>query len=168
MAYDGRNSLNNIYFFFLTIMRLLIQQVQSATLSIPDQNIQRSIGAGIIIYLGIHGEDLAHYEEKIARIVKKIPKLKCLSDETGNISRCLEDFGGEVLLVSNFTLYGRSTKGTKMDFVYSAPYQAAKNIYDYFIQEAKKAQWKLQTGEFGADMTIQSVHTGPLNYVLDI
>ncbi len=148
-------------------MRLLIQQVKSATLDIQSDNIHRKIGRWIVIYLWIHDEDLENYPHKISRIMKKIPILKCLTWPDWNINTSLQDIDWEVLLISNFTLYGRSIKWTKLDFVHSAPYQKAKEIYNYFIQEAKTHGRKIQTGEFGADMTISSINDGPLNYVLD-
>jgi len=148
-------------------MRLLIQQVKSAILTIEEDNIRREIWRGIIIYLGIHDQDLTCYEEKIARIIKKIPLLKCLSWEDWGITTCLNDINWEVLLVSNFTLYWRSLKGTKLDFVHSAPYKEAEKIYNYFIEEAKKAWWRIQTWEFWADMIVNSINEWPLNFVLD-
>lgn len=148
-------------------MRLLIQQVKSAKLDIEESNIHREIWKWIVIYLWIHVDDLDTYQEKIARIMKKLPPLKCLDWNDGNISASLLDIDWEVLLISNFTLFWRSTKWTKMDFVYSAPYKKAEEIYNYFIQEAKANWWKIQTGEFWADMIVTSVNKWPLNYVFD-
>ena len=148
-------------------MRLLIQQVQSATLDIKKENIHRTIWKWIIIYLGIHTSDIESYQEKITKILKKIPLSKCLTWEDWKINKSLEDINWEVLLISNFSLYWRSTKGTKLDFVYSAPYEKAKEIYEYFIIEAKKAWWKLKTWKFWADMIVNSINEGPLNYILE-
>jgi len=99
--------------------------------------------------------------------MKKLPPLKCLTWEDGNINTSLQEIDGEVLLVSNFTLYGRSMKWTKLDFVHSAPYKEAEKIYNYFIQEAKDNGRKIQTGEFGADMIVSAVNDWPLNYIFD-
>ena len=148
-------------------MRLLIQQVKSATLDIKDDNIHREIWKWIIIYLWIHVDDIETYKEKISRIVKKLPQIKCLDWEDWNISASLQDINWEILLISNFTLYGRNNKWTKLDFVYSAPYKIAKEIYNYFIQEAKNNWLKIQTGEFWAEMEITSINVWPLNYVFD-
>ena len=148
-------------------MRLVIQQVQSAKMDMEDMNIHREIWKWIIIYLWIHVDDLDNYQEKISRIMKKLPVLKCLTWSDWNINTSLQDIDWEVLLVSNFTLFGRSTKWTKLDFVYSAPYKKAEEIYNYFIQEAKKSWLKIQTGEFWADMIVSSVNLWPLNYVFD-
>ena len=90
-----------------------------------------------------------------------MPLLKCLTWPDWNINTSLQDINWEVLLVSNFTLYGRSTKWTKLDFVHSAPYREAEKIYNYFIQEARNNGWKLQTWEFGADMTVSITNIGP-------
>ena len=148
-------------------MRLLIQQVRSAKLDIEESNIHREIWRWIIIYLWIHVDDLETYPEKITRIMKKFPLLKCLTGPDWNINTSLQDINWEVLLVSNFTLYGRSTKWTKLDFVHSAPYKKAEEIYNYFIQEAKTNWRKIQTGEFWADMIVSSINEWPLNYVFD-
>ncbi len=173
LGYDTKDSSSSCssewqYFTKLfRIMRLVIQQVKSAKLDIEGQNIHREIWRWIIIYLWIHVDDLETYQEKIARIMKKFPLLKRLTWPDWNINTSLQDIDWEVLLVSNFTLYWRSTKWTKLDFVYSAPYKKAEEIYNYFIDEAKANWWKIQTGEFWADMTVTSINEWPLNYVFD-
>ena len=86
-------------------MRLVIQQVDKAILDIKEEYIHREIWKWIIIYLWISTEDLDNYEDKVSRIVKKIPILKCLTWEDWNINTTLEDINWEVLLISNFTLY---------------------------------------------------------------
>ena len=148
-------------------MRLLIQQVRSAKLDIKEDNIHREIWKWIIIYLWIHVDDVETYQEKISRIMKKLPLLKCLDWPNWDINTSLQEINWEVLLVSNFTLFWRSTKWTKLDFIYSAPYKKAKEIYDYFVKEAKNSWRRIQTGEFWADMTVTSVNEWPLNYVFD-
>ena len=148
-------------------MRLVIQQVDKAILEIEEDNIHREIWKWIIIYLWISTEDLENYEDKISRIVKKIPILKCLTWEDWNINTTLEDINWEVLLVSNFTLYWRSLKWTKLDFVHSAPYKEAEKIYNYFIEQAKAHWRRISTWEFWADMVVKSTNLWPLNYVLD-
>ena len=148
-------------------MRLLIQQVRSAKLDIKEDNIHREIWKWIIIYLWIHVDDVETYQEKISRIMKKLPLLKCLDWPNWDINTSLQEINWEVLLVSNFTLFWRSTKWTKLDFIYSAPYKKAKEIYDYLVKEAKNSWRRIQTGEFWADMTVTSVNEWPLNYVFD-
>ena len=149
-------------------MRLLIQQVRSAKLDIKEDDIHREIWKWIIIYLWIHVDDVETYQEKISRIMKKLPLLKCLDWPNWDINTSLQEINWEVLLVSNFTLFWRSTKWTKLDFIYSAPYKKAKEIYDYFVKEAKNSWRRIQTGEFWADMTVTSVNEWPLNYYLII
>ncbi|MDR2416539.1 MAG: D-aminoacyl-tRNA deacylase [Candidatus Peribacteria bacterium] len=120
-------------------MRLIIQSVQSASVHIIDQSLHRNIGKGIVIYIGIHNDDISTYPEKIEKIIKKLPTIKFLVSETGTINQSLNDIRGEILLISNFTVYGRNHKGTKMDFIHSAPFEKAKIIYEYFVSEALKA-----------------------------
>ena len=151
----------------MSTMRLLIQQVKSAKLDIKESNIHREIWRWVVIYLWIHVDDIDTYQEKIARITRKLPPLKCLDGADWNINASLQDIDWEVLLISNFTLFWRSTKWTKMDFVHSAPYKKAEEIYNYFIEQAKLNWRKIQTWEFWADMIVTSVNEWPLNYVFD-
>lgn len=148
-------------------MRLLIQQVKSATLDIKESNIHKEIWRWIIIYLWIHVDDIESYKEKIPRIIKKLPLIKCLDWVAGDINTSLQEIDWEILLISNFTLYGRNNKWTKLDFVHSAPYKKAEEIYNYFVKEAKENWLKIQTGEFWADMLITSINEWPINYVFD-
>lgn len=147
-------------------MRLIIQSVYSASVEITEKNIKREIWRGILIYLGIHIDDLENYSEKIEKIIKKLPTIRCLEGET-SIDQSINSINGEILLIPNFTVYGRNHKGTSMEFTNSAPFNKAKEIYDYFIKKAQEFWWKIQTGEFWADMKICSENRGPLNYIFD-
>ncbi|MDR2540614.1 MAG: D-aminoacyl-tRNA deacylase [Candidatus Peribacteria bacterium] len=129
-------------------MRLVIQSVSSASVRLPEyEGISRSISRGVVIYFGISTADLPDYPEKIEKIVRKLPTIRFLEGEKG-INQSLNDVDGEILLISNFTVYGTNHKGTSMEFTGSAPFSEAKAIYDYFIAEALSAGRKLQTGEF--------------------
>lgn len=156
-------------------MRLITQSVYSASVEIRPPyegeseaggSVIRDISRGVLIYFGIHKEDLENYEEKVAKIMKKFPNIKMLEGEN-SIDQSLNDIQGEVLLIPNFTVYGRNHKGTKLDFVHSAPFTEAKKIYEYFITEAIKNWWKIKTGKFWANMIVKSENRGPLNYVFD-
>ena len=147
-------------------MRLIIQSVSSASVEIKEQNIKRNINRGVIIYLWISSEDIETYPEKIEKIIKKLPTIKCLTKDN-SINTSINDINGEILLISNFTVYGRNHKGIKMDFVHSAPFNTAKEIYEYFIKKALESWRKLTTGEFWANMNIISENNGPINYVFD-
>jgi D-tyrosyl-tRNA(Tyr) deacylase len=120
-------------------MRLIIQSVHSASVDIADPSIHRSIGRGVIIYFGVHTDDITTYPEKTEKIIKKLPTIKFLVGDHDAIDCSLNDIGGEVLLISNFTVYGRNHKGAKIDFVHSAPFIEAKAIYEYFISKALEA-----------------------------
>jgi D-tyrosyl-tRNA(Tyr) deacylase len=89
--------------------------------------------------VGIHTDDLTNYPEKVEKIVTKLPNIKFLVGADDEIGASLEEIEGEVLLISNFTVYGRNHKGTKMDFVHSAPFQQAKQIYLYLVEKAEQA-----------------------------
>ncbi|MDR0607485.1 MAG: D-aminoacyl-tRNA deacylase [Candidatus Peribacteria bacterium] len=96
------------------------------------------------MYLGISSSDLTDYSEKIEKIIHKLPTIRCLEGEK-NIDKSLNDIQGEILLISNFTLYGTNHKGTSMEFTGAAPFKEAKKIYDFFIEKALAAGRKLQT-----------------------
>jgi D-tyrosyl-tRNA(Tyr) deacylase len=99
------------------------------------------------MYLGISTSDLTDYEAKVEKVIRKLPTIRFLEGEKG-IDQSLNDINGEILLISNFTVYGTNHKGTSMEFTTSAPFKEAKKIYEYFIQQAQKADRKFQTGEF--------------------
>lgn len=119
----------------------------------------------MLIYVGIGKEDVENYEDKINKFVDKITTLKCFHVD-GKINSAIDEVQGEILLISNFTLYGRADKGQKLDFSQSADYATAEKIYnELFHMLAKKVTVK--TGVFGGYMEVGSVNAGPINLVLD-
>ncbi|MCF7834666.1 D-aminoacyl-tRNA deacylase [Candidatus Gracilibacteria bacterium] len=149
-------------------MRFLIQSVQSASVLIEKEAKYEEINRGILIYVAISNADLDDYQSKIAKFVSKITKTRCLKGDDDEISQSLEDIKGEILLISNFTLYGNNKKGAKMSFTDSAPFGEANKIYDLLLEELKKTGFVVKSGIFGAMMDIKSQNIGPLNYVWDL
>lgn len=149
-------------------MKFLIQIVNSASVEIIDTHTTNSIGKWLLIYIGISRDDVTNYAEKIEKFVNKVSTTKFFHNaETHKIDQSLTDIGGEVLLISNFTLYGENHKGTKLDFSESASFADAKQIYDELVEKLKANGIRLQTGEFGAMMKVSSLNDGPINLVLE-
>ncbi len=148
-------------------MRFLIQRVLSATITIPDQKITRSIWPWLVIFVGINKNDEKIYPKAIEKFCNKINQIKFFSDESGKINSSNSDINGEILLVSNFTLYGRHDKGSKIDFSQSASFDRAKSVYEELVFQMKESEIKFITGEFGEYMEINQNLSGPVNTIRD-
>ncbi len=146
-------------------MRFVVSVVDNASVKVAEKNYEASIGKWLLVYVGISRDDLEDYESKIAKFVDKISVLKCFHAD-GKIHASLQDVDGEVLLISNFTLYGRADKWQKLDFSQSADFENAEKIYNLLIQKMS-ASMPVKTGVFGAYMEVSSVNGGPINLVLD-
>lgn len=143
-------------------MKLVIQRVLEAQVKINEQ-IVGAIGPGLVVLLGIHQNDSSHL---IPWMVNKLVNLRIFSDEEGKMNRSLLDIRGQVLLVSQFTLYGNCINGRRPDFLEAAPPNMAQPIYDQFIEQLKK-QVEVQTGQFGASMQVSLINNGPVTLILD-
>jgi len=149
-------------------MRLLLSVVSSATVTIPAEQYSASIQRGLLIYVGISHDDILVANEKVAHIVGKLRSLQ-LFHVDGKLQGSLDSVGGEILLISNFTLYGEQKKGNRFDFTQSAWFVDAKKVYEKLIDALRGAGYTdLQTGKFGAMMEVKSVNDGPINVVWEI
>lgn len=145
-------------------MRALIQRVTSASVTIDGQ-VHSSIGAGMLILLGIADTDTV---EEIAWLVPKIAKLRIFADEAGALNRALGDIGGEALLVSQFTLLASTQKGNRPSFLRAARPEQAVPLYEGFRDALAAALGKpVPTGVFGADMKIALTNDGPVTIWID-
>lgn len=150
-------------------MRFLIQVVNDACVKILDNWIQNSISKGLLIYVWISNQDLQDYNAKLDKFFSKFQDLKFFyNQQTQKIDLNLEAIWWEMLIISNFTLYGSPKKGTKFDFQDSAWFAQAKEIYDILSSKLKQKWFKVKTWEFWAMMEITSTNTGPLNYIWDL
>lgn len=144
-------------------MRLLIQRVKFSNVVI-DYMEKREINEGLLVYLGVKtGED----ESKIDKAVSKLLKLRFFENEEGKLKKNIQDIDGQIMLISNFSLYAKSDKGTTLSFDDCANKQEAKVIYDKFLDKLKKEYTKIIPGEFRTNMDITSLCNGPVNVVLD-
>lgn len=145
-------------------MRVVIQRVNSASLSI-DKEIYSYIGKGLLILIGVENEDTKEDAEWLS---KKIVQLRIFGDDNDLMNLSLQDIDGEILVVSQFTLYASTKKGNRPSFVRSAKPSTAEPLYEYFIQQiSTHVNKEIKRGVFGADMKINLVNDGPVTIVID-
>jgi len=144
-------------------MRVVIQRVNSARVEVDNQIIG-SIGKGMLIFLGVGSEDSYEIADKY---LEKILKLRIFADENGKTNLALQDVGGELLVISQFTLYADCRRGNRPEFLNAAAADKARDIYEYFLKSAKTRLGKVQAGRFGADMKVFLENDGPFTIVLD-
>jgi D-tyrosyl-tRNA(Tyr) deacylase len=145
-------------------MRAVIQRVSSASIDI-NKVPSSKIGRGLVVLLGIEEADS---EEKTSWIVEKILKLRIFPDDEGKMNKSVQDVKGDILLVSQFTLYGDCRKGTRPSFINAAKPTTAITLYERCIElfDTKFGK-KIKTGEFGAHMDIHLVNDGPVTLILE-
>ena len=149
-------------------MKFLIQVVNKASVNIVEKNITNKINKWLLIYVWISREDINDYPEKIDKFINKVWSTKFFHNpKTHKIDQSIIDINGQILLISNFTLYWSNKKGTKLDFTDSAWYDDANKIYEYLIEKIKQRVIPVQTWEFGAMMLVDSQNDGPINIMLE-
>lgn len=144
-------------------MKFVIQRVSNASVSI-DGNVVGKIGKGYMILIGIGKEDTT---KEADRLVDKMLKMRIFDDADGKTNLSLADVGGELLLISQFTLYADCRKGNRPSFINAAPPDEAERLYEYVISKCKEQVSNVQTGSFGADMQVELTNSGPFTIVLD-
>lgn len=144
-------------------MRALVQCVLDASVEV-DGEIIGAIERGYLIYLGVGPED---GEAEVEKLWKKIVQMRVFLDENGKTNLSLDQVNGNVLLVSQFTLYASMKKGNRPSFATAAPPAEAERLYDRMVARARQDVPSLQTGRFGADMKVRSTNDGPFTIWLD-
>ena len=144
-------------------MKVVLQRVKKAKVII-NEKINGEIDKGYLILLGIGKEDT---EEIALNMVEKIAKLRLFEDENGKTNLSIKQVDGNVLVVSQFTLYANSKKGTRPSFVDAAAPDIAIPLYEYFLKCCELVFGSVQHGEFGADMQVELINDGPFTIVLD-
>ena len=144
-------------------MRAVIQRVSRASVSV-DGDIISSINRGLLILVGFHKEDTISDSDYI---ISKSTGLRIFEDDNGLMNLSVSDIGGEILVVSQFTLYGDSRKGKRPSFSTSMPPAEALQFYDNFIKHFKENFPSVKCGVFGADMEVSLVNSGPVTIILD-
>ena len=144
-------------------MKIVLQRVKNAKVVI-DNKVNGEIEKGYLLLLGIGKND----NENIAvQMIEKVKKLRLFEDENGKTNLSLEQVGGKLLVVSQFTLYADCRKGTRPSFTDAAPPEMAEKLYNFFLSECLKIFGEVQHGEFGADMQVELLNDGPFTICLD-
>ncbi|MBM4263698.1 MAG: D-tyrosyl-tRNA(Tyr) deacylase [Deltaproteobacteria bacterium] len=144
-------------------MRAVIQRVSEAQV-VVDAEVTGKIGAGLCVLLGVHKQDTP---ERAHWLAEKIGNLRIFADDQGKMNRSVNDIGGEILVVSQFTVYGDGRKGNRPSFTDAAEPARAIPLYEQFIARLRAAGLAVATGRFGADMKLSLVNDGPVTLVLD-
>ena len=143
-------------------MRFVVQRVSEASVSVDGT--VNSIGKGYMVLIGITHTDT---RETADYLVNKLINLRIFEDENEKMNLSLQDENGELLLVSQFTLYGDCSKGFRPSFIEAARPEFAKDLYDYIVDECKKKIPVVKTGVFGADMKVSLVNNGPVTIIME-
>lgn len=144
-------------------MRAVVTRVKSASVEI-DGKIAGKTDGGFLVLLGVKEGDTAAECEKL---VSKICRLRVFEDEEGKMNRSLEDVGGSLLVISQFTLYADCKKGNRPSFIAAARPDTAIPLYEMFVKGCRDNGFHVETGEFGADMQVASVNDGPVTIIYD-
>lgn len=144
-------------------MKLVIQRVNHAEVKV-DNEIVGSIRKGFLVLVGVGENDTKEIADKY---LKKLLGLRIFEDEAGKTNLALKDVNGELLMVSQFTLYANCKKGNRPSFIEAGNPELAKSLYEYMIQQAKKQVPVVEHGIFGADMKISLENDGPFTVILD-
>lgn len=145
-------------------MKLLIQRVKNANVEIENK-ITAKIDKGLLVFIGISEDD---DESKIEWLAKKLTDLRIFEDENGKMNHSVKDIQGEILVVSQFTLYAECKKGNRPDFILAAKPDKAKELYQKFVKHLKNiVNLKIETGVFAADMKVSLINDGPVTILLE-
>jgi D-tyrosyl-tRNA(Tyr) deacylase len=144
-------------------MRAVLTRVKSASVTI-DGEVTGKIGQGFLILLGVGPEDT---EKECRYLAEKALSLRIFEDENGKMNRGLEDVNGQVLVVSQFTLYGNCRKGRRPSFTEAAGPELGTAMYEKFLQICTELGYPPQHGRFGADMKVESINDGPVTLIMD-
>lgn len=144
-------------------MRAVVQRVSRAAVSSGTENLG-TIGPGLVVFLGIHGKDGTN---EIVWMADKIANLRIFEDNDGKMNRSLLDLGQEMLIVSQFTLYGDCRKGRRPGYSEAAPPAHAEPVYRSFIDEVRQRGIRVISGRFQATMAVELVNDGPVTLLID-
>ncbi len=144
-------------------MRLVIQRVTNAEVKV-DGKTTGKIGKGFLVLLGIKTGDT---KQEADYLVKKLCNLRVFEDENEKMNLALKDVGGELLIVSQFTLYGDCSGGNRPSFIEAARPEVAEPLYEYFCDECKKNGINVEKGIFGADMKVNLLNDGPVTIIIE-
>ena len=144
-------------------MRAVLTRVSRASVTIGGR-VAGQIGRGFLILLGVGQNDT---EAQCLKLADKLTGLRIFDDDNDKMNWSLTDVGGEILVISQFTLYGNCKKGRRPEYLAAARPELAIPLYEKFVQACRDKGFHVETGEFGADMQVESVNDGPVTLVVD-
>jgi D-tyrosyl-tRNA(Tyr) deacylase len=150
-------------------MKLVMQRVKRASVTVyspddPDGKRTGEIDRGLVILVGFRAGDVL---ESASKLAKKLLELRIFEDEDGKMNRSVADVGGELLVISQFTLYGNTNKGRRPSFTGAMPPGDAEAMYDRFVHLLEGSGLKVATGIFGAKMEVEIINDGPVTFILE-
>ena len=144
-------------------MKIVLQRVSEAEVTIDGRSVGR-IGAGLVLLVGVGHEDT---EEQARYLAEKCLNLRIFEDDEGKMNRSLLDAGGQILAISQFTLYGDTRKGRRPGFTDAAPPEKAEPLYERFVELLRQAGVTVETGRFGQHMLVRIHNDGPVTLILE-
>lgn len=144
-------------------MKLVVQRVKSAKVEVEGKTVG-SINQGFLVLLGVTHTDT---KAEADYLVKKLCNLRVFEDDNGKMNLGLKDIGGELLIVSQFTLYADCSQGNRPSFINAAKPDVANELYEYFCEKCKEQNIKVEKGIFGADMKVSLLNDGPVTIILE-
>ena len=144
-------------------MKLVVQRVKNAKVEVEGKTVG-SINQGFLVLLGVTHTDT---KAEADYLVKKLCNLRVFEDENGKMNLGLKDVGGELLIVSQFTLYADCSQGNRPSFINAAKPDIANELYEYFCEKCKEQNIKVEKGIFGADMKVSLLNDGPVTIILE-
>ncbi|MCW8811294.1 MAG: D-aminoacyl-tRNA deacylase [Ignavibacteriaceae bacterium] len=147
-------------------MKAIVQRVKSASVNITNENYTKKIGKGLLILLGIKTGD---NEEDVFFVADKCCNLRIFEDEEDKMNKSVKDVSGEILIISQFTIYGETSKGNRPSFIEAARPEEAVPLYNKFISRVKEnlGEEKVKAGIFGAMMNIELINYGPVTVIVE-
>jgi D-tyrosyl-tRNA(Tyr) deacylase len=145
-------------------MRVVIQRVKKARTKVGGK-IVGEIGQGLLVLLAVHQNDK---ESVVQKMAEKVINLRIFGDKDDKMNLSVKDIGGEIMVVSQFTLYGNCQKGNRPSFIESAKPEKAILFYEKFVKYIREQGIKVETGEFGAQMSVELVNDGPVTIIIDL
>lgn len=145
------------------VMRVVLQRVSHASVTVEEKVIGK-IQRGFLLLVGVTHDDAM---EDMEYLVRKIVQMRIFEDEEGKLNRSIQDIGGEILSVSQFTLYADTKKGNRPSFSKAAPGDVALEMFEQFNGLLRESGVPVETGQFGADMKVELLNDGPVTILLD-